>query len=231
MRDETFTNSSIKKRCCLSHWMHSVEREIKYCPSELVKFWFFIYFQTFCVRRHFKLFEMAKFSVLERKINKHMKESTDQINLFKDELKTLKCTPTPRMSFREMPTKEIPKCKAPIKPATTSKNEKASAASNKDDSKPSRKAVTIVKFNDQRCQILMNFFSDCPTSSERQRNESSKSSLDCQLIRHAKLRHGLGDDANQTERKLNENQLQSAAITSISVYGFEDEAEVFRSRW
>jgi hypothetical protein len=45
------------------------------------------------------------------------------------------------------------------------------------------------------------------------------------------LRHGLSDDKNQLQWKLDENQLQPSQIDSISHIGFENEAEGFHSRW
>lgn len=107
---------------------------------------------------------MAAVSTLERRIDRHMRESNDQINLFKHEIQNLKIIPKSkalRPSSEAIKTKEIPKNKrieqiSKLSTKNLKGNEKSSI-SNWPDPKALRKSVstsvTILQINNRSVLI------------------------------------------------------------------------------
>lgn len=89
---------------------------------------------------------MATLSILERRIDKHLKENSNQIKYFKSELQCLKTQPNPRAPqpcSGMIKAKEIPKNKRPEQITKASAKSLKGNEKGSSDTKTSKKPVKI----------------------------------------------------------------------------------------
>lgn len=182
---------------------------------------------------------MITVSTLERRIDRHMRDSNEQINLFKHELQSLKPVPKTkivRQSSEAIKANSKNKRIGQISKAATKteKGNEKSSVSICQETKASKKFVSISMTQLHVSIVRFNYFVEFAESSKRRWIEKATGAISQRLLEFAhfsNIGNWLGDDENQFQWQLDANQLQSVDINSISAQRFEEEIEGFHPWW